>query len=70
MIIPQHPVLNFFKRRVRINLKPQTLIEDDKITEKYDTLVFGKEKEKLASQLCQLSVAILFQEILCLDLSL
>lgn len=40
-------LLNFFKRRVRKN-KPQIRSEEDKITEKFDKLVFGKEKEPLA----------------------
>lgn len=40
-------LLNFFKRRVRKS-KPQTQNEEDKITEKFDKLVFGKEKEPLA----------------------
>ena len=40
-------LLNFFKRRVNKSERKSNL-EDDKITEKYDTLVFGKEKEKLA----------------------
>ena len=41
-------LLNFFKRR-RINKSERkSNLEDDKITEKYDTLVFGKEKETLA----------------------
>ena len=40
-------LLNFFKRRVRKN-KPQIQSEEDKITEKFDKLVFGKEKEPLA----------------------
>ena len=40
-------LLNFFKRRVNKSQK-NTKIENDKITEKYDTLVFGKEKETLA----------------------
>ena len=39
--------MNFFKRRVRKN-KPQIRSEEDKITEKFDKLVFGKEKEPLA----------------------
>ena len=39
-------LLNFFKRRVRKN-KPQIRSEEDKITEKFDKLVFGKEKEAL-----------------------
>ncbi len=40
-------LLNFFKRRVRKN---KTLPQngEDKITEKFDKLVFGKEKEPLA----------------------
>ena len=40
-------LLNFFKRRVR---KKKIIIDkgDDKITEKFDKLVFGKEKEALA----------------------
>ena len=40
-------LLNFFKRRVNKS-KRKSNLEDDKITEKYDTLVFGKEKETLA----------------------
>ena len=40
-------LLNFFKRRVRKS-KTQLLNEEDKITEKFDELVFGKEKEPLA----------------------
>jgi GTP pyrophosphokinase len=40
-------LLNFFKRRVSKSQK-NTIIDSDKITEKYDTLVFGKEKETLA----------------------
>jgi len=40
-------LLNFFKRRVNKSERKSNL-EDDKITEKYDTLVFGKEKETLA----------------------
>ena len=40
-------LLNFFKRRVNKSQK-KTNINNDKITEKYDTLVFGKEKETLA----------------------
>ena len=40
-------LLSFFKRRVRKN-KPQIRSEEDKITEKFDKLVFGKEKEPLA----------------------
>mgnify|MGYP005988566275 FL=1 len=40
-------LLNFFKKRVRKN-KPQIRSEEDKITEKFDKLVFGKEKEPLA----------------------
>ena len=40
-------LLNFLKRRVRKN-KPQIRSEEDKITEKFDKLVFGKEKEPLA----------------------
>ena len=40
-------LLNFFKRRVK---KTKKIIDkgDDKITEKFDKLVFGKEKEALA----------------------
>ena len=40
-------LLNFFKRRVK---KKKIIIDkgDDKITEKFDKLVFGKEKEALA----------------------
>ena len=40
-------LLNFFKRRVK---KTKKIIDkgDDKITEKFDKLVFGKEKESLA----------------------
>ena len=40
-------LLNFFKRRVK---KTKIIIDkgDDKITEKFDKLVFGKEKEALA----------------------
>jgi GTP pyrophosphokinase len=40
-------ILNFFKRRVK---KTKKIIDkgDDKITEKFDKLVFGKEKEALA----------------------
>ena len=40
-------LLNFFKRRVK---KKKIIIDkgDDKITEKFDKLVFGKEKEPLA----------------------
>ena len=40
-------LLNFFKRRVK---KTKKIIEtgDDKITEKFDKLVFGKEKDALA----------------------
>ncbi len=40
-------LLNFFKRRVRKS-KPQIQSEEDRITEKFDKLVFGKEKEPLA----------------------
>jgi len=40
-------LLNFFKRRVKKSERKSN-IDDDKITEKYDTLVFGKEKETLA----------------------
>jgi len=42
-------LLNFFKKR--ISKKPQNLVngeEQDQITEKFDTLVFGKEKQTLA----------------------
>ena len=40
-------LLNFFKRKVRKN-KKSIKIDEDKITEKFDQLVFGKEKESLA----------------------
>ena len=40
-------LLNFFKRKVRKN-KKSIKINEDKITEKFDQLVFGKEKESLA----------------------
>lgn len=40
-------LLNFFKRRVRKN-KTLPHSGEDKITEKFDKLVFGKEKEPLA----------------------
>tara|TARA_A100000164_G_scaffold376145_1_gene412602 strand:+ start:496 stop:2700 length:2205 start_codon:yes stop_codon:yes gene_type:complete len=39
-------LLNFFKRRVK-KIKNTSIKEEDKITEKFDTLVFGKEKERL-----------------------
>ena len=40
-------LLNFFKRKVRKN-KNSSKISNDNITEKFDQLVFGKEKENLA----------------------
>ncbi len=40
-------LLSFFKRRVKKKTNPLKN-EEDKITEKFDTLVFGKEKETLA----------------------
>ncbi len=40
-------LLNFFKRRVK-KMKNTPTKEVDKITEKFDVLVFGKEKETLA----------------------
>ena len=45
-------LLNFFKRRVRSTQKNSN-IDDDKITEKFDSLVFGKEKETLAHSIAK-----------------
>ena len=45
-------LLNFFKRRVRSTQKNSN-IDDDKITEKFDKLVFGKEKETLAHSIAK-----------------
>ena len=42
--------LNFFKRKAQTDPAP-TNIEQDKITDKYDQLVFGKTEEKLEYQL-------------------
>ncbi|MCH1471255.1 MAG: RelA/SpoT family protein [Flavobacteriaceae bacterium] len=42
--------LNFFKRKAQTDPAP-THIEQDKITDKYDQLVFGKTEEKLEYQL-------------------
>tara|TARA_B100000900_G_scaffold224849_2_gene190813 strand:+ start:22321 stop:24525 length:2205 start_codon:yes stop_codon:yes gene_type:complete len=43
--------LNFFKKRIRKNnLKPKSTIKEE-ITERYDTLVFGKERESLKHSL-------------------
>ena len=42
--------INFFKRKALIN-PTSTLIEQDKITDKYDQLVFGKTEEQLEYQL-------------------
>jgi len=42
--------LNFFKRKAQTDLAPNH-IEQDKINEKYDQLVFGKTEEKLEYQL-------------------
>lgn len=41
---------NFFKRKAQTSKTP-TLIEQDKITDKYDQLVFGKTEEQLEHQL-------------------
>ena len=41
------PLLNFFKKRIR-SKKPEDIITNSQITEKYDKLVFGKEKEAMA----------------------
>ena len=41
---------NFFKRKAQTSKNP-TLIEQDKITDKYDQLVFGKTEEQLEHQL-------------------
>lgn len=43
----QNSVLNFFKRRVKSNKKSNSNPSNE-ITEKFDQLVFGKEKEPLA----------------------
>ncbi len=43
----QNSVLNFFKRRVKSNKKSKSNPSNE-ITEKFDQLVFGKEKEPLA----------------------
>ena len=45
-------LLNFFKRRVRSTQKNSNK-DDDKITEKFDSLVFGKEKETLAHSIAK-----------------
>tara|TARA_B100001029_G_scaffold179882_1_gene192027 strand:+ start:6152 stop:8356 length:2205 start_codon:yes stop_codon:yes gene_type:complete len=43
--------LNFFKKRIRKNnLKPKSAVKEE-ITERYDTLVFGKEQESLKHSL-------------------
>ena len=42
--------INFFKRKALVN-PTSTLIEQDKITDKYDQLVFGKTEEQLEYQL-------------------
>ena len=42
--------LNFFKRKAQTKLTP-THIEQDKITDKYDQIVFGKTEEQLEYQL-------------------
>ena len=39
-------LLNFFKKRIR-SKKPEDIITNSQITEKYDKLVFGKEKEAM-----------------------
>ncbi|MFT5737978.1 MAG: guanosine-3',5'-bis(diphosphate) 3'-pyrophosphohydrolase [Maribacter sp.] len=44
--------ISFFKNRMRKNPVPED-IEKDEITSKYDTLVFGKEEEKLDYKLSQ-----------------
>lgn len=41
-------LLNFFKKRISKNRQPQSIDSSDLITEKFDTLVFGKEKQALA----------------------
>jgi GTP pyrophosphokinase len=40
-------VLNFFKKRIR-SKNPEDIITNNEITEKFDKLVFGKEKEAMA----------------------
>jgi GTP pyrophosphokinase len=42
--------LNFFKRKAQTDLAPNH-VEEDKINDKYDQLVFGKTEEKLEYQL-------------------
>ena len=40
-------LLNFFKKRIR-SKRPEEIITNNEITEKFDKLVFGKEKESMA----------------------
>ena len=61
-------LLNFFKRKVRKN-KNLSKISNNNITEKFDQLVFGKEKENLDYTVLQI-VVIQFLEIQFLDLLL
>jgi len=47
--------VNFFKNRIKRGVKSKTIIDKDEIIDNYDSLVFGKEEERLdykASQCC------------------
>ncbi len=45
--------VSFFKNRIKRNVKNTSLIDKDEVTENYDSLVFGKEEERLDYKISQ-----------------
>ena len=45
--------VNFFKNRIKRNVKNTSTIDKDEVTENYDSLVFGKEEERLDYKISQ-----------------
>lgn len=46
-------IVNFFKNRIKRTVKNAPLIDKDEVTENYDSLVFGKEEERLDYKISQ-----------------